>query len=132
MNITAVSKKYGISADTLRYYERVGIIPPVTRDEKGYRDFSEYDLNWVYFAKVMRNAGISIEALIEYGTLFRQGREQSMAPRQEILLEQRKLLSKRIAELQETLSYLDCKLAGNAEHLREFEKKLEKDREEDK
>lgn len=126
MNIAAVSKKYGISTDTLRYYERVGIIPPITRNENGYRDFSEYELNWVFFAKVMRNAGISIEALIEYGTLFRQGRERTMEARRAILLEQRELLQQRINEMNETLDYLDYKLEGNPDHLKEFEKKLEK------
>lgn len=45
MNIKEVSEKYGISTDTLRYYERIGVIPPMNRDEKGYRDFSEKDLN---------------------------------------------------------------------------------------
>ncbi|EOH88533.1 MerR family transcriptional regulator [Enterococcus pallens] len=126
MNIAAVSKKFGISSDTLRYYERVGIIPPVTRNEKGYRDFSEYDLNWVYFSKVMRNAGVSIETLIEYGILFRQGREQTMDARKDLLIEQRDLLIQRIEEMQETLDYLNYKIEKNPDHLKEFEKKLEK------
>ncbi|MGX7351782.1 MerR family transcriptional regulator [Enterococcus canis] len=128
MKITAVSKKYAISTDTLRYYERVGIIPPVTRDENGYRDFSEYDLNWVYFAKAMRNAGVSVEALIEYGLLFRQGREETLEARRTILLEQRNILEQRIQEMQNTLTLLEYKLEGNPEHLRAFEKKLEKER----
>lgn len=126
MNIAAVSKKFGISSDTLRYYERVGIIPPVTRNEKGYRDFSEYDLNWVYFSKVMRNAGVSIETLIEYGILFRQGREQTMDARKDLLIEQRDLLIQRIEEMQEILDYLNYKIEKNPDHLKEFEKKLEK------
>ena len=73
MNITEVSKKYDITPDTLRYYERVGLIPPVTRNKSGYRDYTEYDCKWVYFAKVMRNAGVSIEAMIEYVSLFMRG-----------------------------------------------------------
>ncbi|GCF95609.1 MerR family transcriptional regulator [Enterococcus florum] len=125
MNIAAVSKKYGIPSDTLRYYERVGIIPPVTRDEKGYRTFTEYDQNWVFFAKVMRKAGVSVEALIEYGTLFRQGREESQEARTTLLVEQRELLTERIKEMQQTLEYLNYKIEGNPEHLKEFEKKLE-------
>ncbi|OJG19630.1 transcriptional regulator [Enterococcus canis] len=112
----------------MRYYERVGIIPPVTRDENGYRDFSEYDLNWVYFAKAMRNAGVSVEALIEYGLLFRQGREETLEARRTILLEQRNILEQRIQEMQNTLTLLEYKLEGNPEHLRAFEKKLEKER----
>ncbi|WP_413538800.1 MerR family transcriptional regulator [Enterococcus malodoratus] len=64
MNIKEVSEKYDLTPDTLRYYERIGVIPPITRDKNGYRDFSETDLNWVYFAKVLRNAGVSVEGLI--------------------------------------------------------------------
>lgn len=75
MNIKEVSEKYDLSADTLRYYERIGVIPPITRDKNGYRDFSETDLNWVYFAKVLRNAGVSIEGLIDYASLSREGGE---------------------------------------------------------
>ena len=49
MKINEVSKLYDISADTLRYYERIGLIPPVTRNESGIRDYSETDCNWVQF-----------------------------------------------------------------------------------
>ena len=73
MKINEVSKLYDISADTLRYYERIGLIPPVTRNESGIRDYSEADCNWVQFAKCMRGAGLSVESLIEYVTLFGEG-----------------------------------------------------------
>lgn len=46
MNISAVSKKFDLTPDTLRYYEREGLIPPVNRNESGYRDYTNYDLNW--------------------------------------------------------------------------------------
>lgn len=73
MTIAEVSKKYGLSADTLRYYERIGLIPGVRRKENGIRDYSESDCNWVEFIKCMRAAGIQVEALIEYVALFQQG-----------------------------------------------------------
>ena len=57
MTIKEVSEKYGISQDTLRYYERVGMIPPVTRTAGGIRDYKEKDLAWVELAKCMRSAG---------------------------------------------------------------------------
>ncbi len=55
-----------ISQDTLRYYEKVGVIPPVNRDENGYRIYNDNDLNWIYLVKNLRNAGVSIESLIEF------------------------------------------------------------------
>ncbi len=73
MMIEEVSKKYDISSDTLRYYERVGLIPSVSRTKSGFRDYDEESCRWVQFAKCMRSAGIQIEALIEYVALFQQG-----------------------------------------------------------
>ncbi len=70
MLIAEVSKKYDIAADTLRYYERIGLIPPVNRNSSGRRDYTEEDCNWVYFIKCMRSAGLSIEVLVEYVTMF--------------------------------------------------------------
>ena len=66
MTISEVSNKYNLSAETLRYYERVCVIPPVNRNENGIRDYTEVDCNWVNFIKCMRDAGLSIESLIEY------------------------------------------------------------------
>ena len=73
MTISEVSKKYDISTDTLRYYERVGMIPPVKRTAGGIRDYDEESFRWIEFAKCMRSAGLPIEALVEYVALFRQG-----------------------------------------------------------
>lgn len=75
MTIKEVSEKYGISQDTLRYYERVQVIPAVTRTSGGIRDYQEEDLKWVELAVCMRNAGLPIESLIEYQKLFQAGDE---------------------------------------------------------
>lgn len=75
MTIAQVSQKYGVSADTLRYYERIGLLPPVGRTKSGIRDYTEEDCNWVNFIKCMRNAGLPVETLIEYVGLFGQGDE---------------------------------------------------------
>ena len=56
MTISEVSKKYDITADTLRYYERIGLIPPVPRTKSGVRDYDESSCNWVNFIKCMRSA----------------------------------------------------------------------------
>ena len=109
MTITEVSKKYELSTDTLRYYERIGLIPPVNRNKSGNRDYTETDCKWVNFIKCMRNAGLSIEILIEYVTLFQQGND-TIASRKQLLFEQRQQIVEKIEELQSTLNYLDKKI----------------------
>lgn len=109
MTIAEVSKKYDISADTLRYYERIGLIPPVHRTAGGIRDYTEEDCGWVEFCKCMRGAGLTIEALIEYVSLAQQG-ESTVDARKELLIEQRRLLQERIEEMQSTLQRLDKKI----------------------
>ena len=66
MTIKEVCEKYDLTPDTLRYYERVGMIPPVTRTAGGIRDYQEEDIKWVELAKCMRSAGLPVEAMIEY------------------------------------------------------------------
>ena len=109
MKIAEVSEQYGLSVDTLRYYERVGLIPPVNRSESGIRDYSELDLRRVDFIKCMRSAGLPIEVLIEYVALVQQG-DQTIEARREILKEQRELLVTRMNEMQKTLDILDHKI----------------------
>jgi len=109
MKIMEVSEQYGISSDTLRYYERIGLIPPVNRKESGIRDYNELDLRRVEFIKCMRSAGLPIEVLIEYVGLVQQG-DKTIEARKEILIEQRELLAARMKEMQKTLDILDHKI----------------------
>ena len=98
MTITEVSKKFDLTQDTLRYYERIGLIPSVNRNKSGIRDYTEEDCRWVEFVKCMRSAGLPIEVLIEYVTLFQQGDETADA-RKELLIEQRKQLIEKMEEM---------------------------------
>ena len=109
MKIAEVSERYGISLDTLRYYERIGLIPTVNRNESGIREYGEIDLRRVEFIRCMRSAGLPIETLIEYVGLVQQG-DQTIEARKEILKEQRELLAARIKEMQKTLDILDYKI----------------------
>jgi DNA-binding transcriptional MerR regulator len=109
MKIAEVSEQYGISSDTLRYYERIGLIPPVNRNGSGVRDYNELDIRRVEFAKCMRSAGLPIEVLIDYMELVQQG-DQTIEARKEILKEQRELLLSRMQEMQKTLDILDHKI----------------------
>lgn len=123
MTITEVSEKFGISQDTLRYYERIGLIPPVNRKKNGIRDFTEEDCRWVGFIKCMRSAGLPIEALIEYVTLFQQG-DKTIEARKEILVEERKELITKIEDMKKTLERLDHKIERYEHLVNEKEKKL--------
>ena len=109
MKIAEVSEQYGISLDTLRYYERIGLIPPVTRNESGIRDYNELDVRRVEFVKCMRSAGLPIEVLIEYIGLVQQG-DSTIEARKDILVEQRQLLISRMEQMQKTLDILDHKI----------------------
>jgi DNA-binding transcriptional MerR regulator len=110
MKIAEVSERYDISLDTLRYYERIGLIPPVNRNKSGIRDYSEIDVKRVEFIKCMRNAGLPIEVLVEYVGLVQQG-DKTIEARKEILKEQREQLVSKMEELQKTLNLLDYKIA---------------------
>ena len=109
MNIAAVSKKFNLSLDTLRYYEKIGLISPVNRTSGGIRDYDETDLKRVEFVKCMRSAGLPIEALTEYVRLCSTG-DDTIEARKEILREQRQLLAARMEEMQKTLDTLDYKI----------------------
>ncbi len=109
MKIAEVSEHYGLSADTLRYYERIGLLSPVNRGRSGIRDYCDADIRRVEFIKCMRSAGIPIETLIEYVGLVQQG-DQTIETRKEILKEQREQLAARMKEMQKTLDLLDHKI----------------------
>ena len=115
MTIKEASQVTGVSADTLRYYERIGLIPPVPRNESGIRNYDEASIGWINFIKCMRGAGLPIEALIEYVALCKEG-DKTEASRKAILIEQRDILQQRIESLQKTLVKLNYKI-DNYGHL---------------
>jgi DNA-binding transcriptional MerR regulator len=123
MTIAEVGKKYDLSVDTLRYYERIGLISPVPRTKGGIRNYGESDCLAVEFIKCMRSAGVTVEALVEYMTLFQKG-EKTREARKDILKEQRTLLKIRVEELQETLKKLDYKIENYDTLCYEAEKKF--------
>ncbi len=109
MTIAEVSKKYNLSQDTLRYYERIGLIPAVNRNKSGIRDYTAEDCRWIEFIKCMRSAGLPLEVLIEYVTLFTQG-DETIPARKELLNHQRELLTARMDDMKKTLERLDYKI----------------------
>ena len=117
MTIKEVAEQFDITTDTLRYYERIGLIPPVPRTKGGVRNYDDASCGWIELVKCMRSAGVQIEALIEYGALCRQG-EGTEERRKEILLEQRALLLGRMEKMQRSLDRLDYKIANYDQILR--------------
>jgi DNA-binding transcriptional MerR regulator len=109
MHIAEVSEKYRISQDTLRYYERIGLLPRVHRNRAGIREYTREDERWIEFVTCMRGAGLPIDVLIEYVSLFQQG-EKTNDARKALLVEQRDLLAARIAEQRKTLERLNEKI----------------------
>lgn len=117
MTIAEVSRKYGLTQDTLRYYERVGMIPPVHRTESGLRDYTEADCGWVELAKCMRSAGLPVEAMIEYVRLTQAG-DGTIPARRALLLAQREQLAAQKAAVENTIVRLDYKIARYDEAIR--------------
>ena len=110
MTIKEVSEKYNISQDTLRYYERIGMIPEISRTPGGIRNYQESDLGWVELAICMRSAGLPIEALIEYVKLYQQG-DATFAARLQLLQEQRESLEEQKTQLEKAINKLDYKIS---------------------
>ncbi|WP_234124286.1 MerR family transcriptional regulator [Clostridium hydrogenum] len=125
MTIAEVSKKYDLTQDTLRYYERIGLIPEVNRNKSGIRDYTEEDCRWVEFIKCMRSAGLPIEVLIEYVTLFKQG-DGTIKARKELLIEQRKRLVEKMDDMKKTIERLDYKIERYEKTRCEKEKELKR------
>ena len=100
MTIKQVCQRYGLTQDTLRYYEKIGVITPVHRSASGIRDYDEHDLGWVENAVCLRNAGVPVESIAEYVKLYQAGDETFAA--------RRDLLSHELAALTEQRSQLDA------------------------
>lgn len=122
MTIAEVSERLGISPDTLRYYERVGLIPPVGR-KGGMRNYDESDIKWIEFILCMRSAGVPIEELVRYVALYREG-SKTTAQRKNILIAQRERLRSRIEELKALADKLDYKIANYETEFLEKERQL--------
>lgn len=102
---------FQISQDTLRYYERIGMIPAVSRKETGVRDYQESDIQWVELAICMRNAGLPIEVIIEYVRLYQMG-DHTFVARLALLKEQRTHLEKQKEQIETMMKRLDFKIKG--------------------
>lgn len=110
MTIKEVCEKYNVTADTLRYYERVGVIPEVRRTAGGIRDYSEEDIKWVETAICFRSARMPIDLLIEYVRLYRKG-DETLSDRLELLIEAKKRILDERKKYDDALAKLDYKIS---------------------
>lgn len=123
MTIAEVSKKTELSADTLRYYERIGIIPEVERSESGIRNYTDYDLGWIEFSKCMRNSGMSIESIIEYINLYNKG-DATLEARKQLLISQKDIMQEKLNILKSTVDRLDKKIKNYENQMAVHEKDM--------
>ncbi|MEE1792679.1 MerR family transcriptional regulator [Streptomyces sp. BE308] len=99
----------GLTAHTLRWYERIGLMSHVDRSHTGQRRFSNRDLDWLSFVGKLRLTGMPVADMVRYAELLREG-EHTFEERQELLEATRRDVTARIAELQDTLAVLDHKI----------------------
>ncbi|MBP5362605.1 MAG: MerR family transcriptional regulator [Ruminococcus sp.] len=109
MTIKEVCQKYNVTPDTLRYYERIGVIPEVHRTPGGIRDYNEEDIKWVETATCFRSAGMPIELLIEYVKLFKEG-NNTISARCELLKEARERILEERRKYDEALEKMNYKI----------------------
>lgn len=119
MNIKETADMFGLTVDTIRYYEKIKVIPPITRDKRGYRTFTKRDLNWIFLVKSLRNAGVSIESLIEFAALSQLNGEERLAQK-DILRKQLDELDEKLAALQKTRDLLAYKIDTYDDHIAKF------------
>ena len=123
MNIKKVSEITDVSADTIRYYERIGLLPRITRTNSGVRDFTEREIGILEFVRCFRKAGMSVEALIEYISLLEEG-EGTERERLRLLTEQRDEMDDRIYELNQARERLNYKIENYENIIQKHEQKL--------
>lgn len=110
LTITQMCAKYPIKSDTLRYYERIGLIPPVPRTASGHRTYPEYLQEWVEMIICLRHSGVAVEKLIEYVKLLEQG-DATLKAREDLLVEQRDALLEKQHNLQRSIDRLTHKIS---------------------
>jgi DNA-binding transcriptional MerR regulator len=117
LTIQEVAKRTGISIDTLRYYERIGLLDPVRRDQSGYRRYSQQDLDWIGLLMALRKTGMPLAQMARLGQLRRQGFETTLTERRLLLEEYQRTLQEHLQELEQHLTLVQGKIT----HLKELE-----------
>ena len=125
MKIGNLARKSGLSTHTLRYYERIGLLPYADRDRSGQRDYDASILNWIEFLGRLKSTDMPIRNMLRYAELAERG-DQTFTERREMLESHRDRVKERVAELNACLRVLDIKIAS----YQEAEKRTGNDRQE--
>jgi DNA-binding transcriptional MerR regulator len=107
--ISEVAALTGLSAHTLRWYERIGLMPHIDRSHTGQRRYTNRDLSWLAFVGKLRLTGMPVADMVRYAELVREG-EHTVPERIELLKSHRREVHGRISELRESLDVLDFKI----------------------
>ena len=110
LTITQVSKKYDIKPDTLRYYERIGLLPTIPRKSNGNRYFNEGMQGWIEMIVCLRHSGVPVEKLIDYADMLRAG-DSTLQAREDLLKEQLKELEDKKKDLNRSIDRLKHKIS---------------------
>ncbi len=114
MKIGAFAERIGLSAHTLRYYERIGLLPQPPRDGGRRRDYDASALPWIDFLGRLRTTGMPIRDMLRYAD-WRAAGDATLAERRDLLVRHRARVRAHVAELQAALSVLDTKIAGSGD-----------------
>jgi len=106
-----VAHKLNISKDTIYYYEKAGLLPPIKRDNSGHRVYFDSDVEWIFLICRLRDTDMTIKKIKKYVSLLMNGGRESISERQNILLEHKMHLNNRIKTYQELLQLVDKKVA---------------------
>lgn len=107
--ISEVEARTGLTQHTLRWYERIGLMPHVDRSHSGQRRFTDKDLDWLSFVGKLRATGMSVADMVRYAELVREGKH-TVDERRELLERTRRDVRARLAELTDALEVLDFKI----------------------
>ena len=114
MKIGELAERSGLSAHTIRYYERIGLLPFADRDRSGHRDYDVSILTWIEFLDRLKTTGMPIRDMLRYAALREQG-DGTQTGRRELLEAHREEVRSRLAELNACLLVLDAKIDGYAD-----------------
>lgn len=123
VNSKQVAQLFDLSIDTLRYYEKVGVVPPITRDKNGYRDYQVRDLNWIYLVKNLRKVGMSIESLQEFARLSQlheTGGKEVQLKQKQVLIDQLNKVNEKLAQMEIARDLLAYKIETYDDHIAKF------------
>ncbi|SDG27340.1 MerR family transcriptional regulator [Desulfosporosinus hippei] len=107
--ISQVAEKFDLTAHTIRYYDKEGLLPFVDRSKSGIREFSDSDLEWLKLICCLKNTGMPIKQIKQYIEWCLQG-DETLEIRRQLFLDHRKEVLKHMADLRENLKIIDFKL----------------------